>query len=156
MENNIIDERIYKDLISQIDEKDLENTDTIIKEKRINIKKVIYDNKENFELHGTVKEAENSYSTYIKVAEGEIENLSCTCEEYKKSYCACKHIIGTVKEFINNPDYIRIFTGNAIKENKILIKEKEDVLENYKIFNQLIKEFYYLDEDEKENDNTQK
>ena len=45
MENNIIDERIYKDLISQIDEKDLENTDTIIKEKRINIKKVIYDNK---------------------------------------------------------------------------------------------------------------
>lgn len=156
MENNIIDERIYKDLISQIDEKDLENTDTIIKEKRINIKKVIYDNKENFELHGTVKEAENSYSTYIKVAEGEIENLSCTCEEYKKSYCACKHIIGTVKEFINNPDYIRIFTGNAIKENKISIKEKEDVLENYKIFNQLIKEFYYLDEDEKENDNTQK
>ena len=156
MENNIIDERIYKDLISQIDEKDLENTDTIIKEKRINIKKVIYDNKENFELHGTVKEAENSYSTYIKVAEGEIENLSCTCEEYKKSYCACKHIIGTVKEFINNPDYIRIFTGNAIKENKISIKEKEDVLENYKIFNQLVKEFYYLDEDEKENDNTQK
>ena len=34
MENNIIDERIYKDLISQIDEKDLENTDTIIKEKK--------------------------------------------------------------------------------------------------------------------------
>ena len=60
MENNIIDERIYKDLISQIDEKDLENTDTIIKEKRIIIKKVIYDNKENFELHGTVKEAEKA------------------------------------------------------------------------------------------------
>lgn len=37
-----------------------------------------------------------------------------------------------------------------------MIKEKEDVLENYKIFNQLIKEFYYLDEAEKENDNTQK
>lgn len=152
MENNIIGENIYKDLISQVDEKDLQQADEIIKNKQITITKVIYDDKENFELHASVKQKEDNitvkHNVYIKVAEGELENLSCTCEEYKKSYCACKHIIAAVKEFIQNPDYIRIFVGSSEKNNRIQIKEKEESIENYKIFNQLVKEFYNINEDE--------
>lgn len=161
MENNIIDEKIYEDLIKQTDSESLEKADKIIKDKRVNITKVLYDNKDNFEIYAKIKEQENknnvilntNYNVYIKVAEGEIENLSCTCEDYKKSYCSCTHIIATVKEFINNPEYIRIFSNNH-NNPKIRIEEKEDNLENYKVFNQVVKEFYYLNEENEETKST--
>ncbi len=159
MESNIIDKRIYKDLISQADSESLEMANKIVNSKRVNITKVIYDDKNNFEKYTTVKMQENNdniitntnYNVYIKVAEAEIQNLSCTCENYKKSYCSCTHIIATVKEFINNPEYIRIFSDDH-NNTKIEIKEKEDNLENYKIFNQTVKEFYYLNEESEENE----
>ena len=83
--------------------------------KAIEINKITYDNKQNFEVHSIVKDEKNDdgiivkqkHKVYIKVAEGEIENLSCTCDDYKENYCACEHIIATVKEFASNSDYVR-------------------------------------------------
>ena len=155
MPNSIINEKIYEDLISQVNTETLEEAKKLIQNRQINITKIIYDDKENFELNSVTKEQTEKNTIYIKVQEGEIENLSCTCEEYKKSYCACKHIIATVKNFIDNPEYIRIFTGNSNENYKIKIKEKEDNLENYKIFNQLVKEFYNLNEEEINEDSSQ-
>lgn len=160
MENINIYQKIYQDLINQVNQETIEKSNKIIENKQVNITKVIYDNSENFELYSTIKNQENKngiiisnkYNVYIKIAEGEIENLSCICDEYKKSYCACEHIIATVKEFINNPEYIRIFAGNQ-GNNRIQIKEKEDNLENYKVFNQLVKEFYNLNEEDDDENN---
>lgn len=52
--------------------------------KAIEINKITYDNKQNFEVHSIVKDEKNDdgiivkqkHKVYIKVAEGEIENLS--------------------------------------------------------------------------------
>ena len=89
------------------------------------------------------------------MAEGEVENLSCICDEYKTSYCACKHIISALKEFISNPEYVKIFTGNQ-EETKMQIPEKEDNMENYRVFNQLVKEFYSLAEIDEDANNKKK
>ena len=154
MKNSIIDNQIYQDLITQVNEEMLEKANKIAENKNVNITKVIYDDKNNFELHAEIKRnstnIKESRNVYIKISEGEIENLSCTCEEYKKNYCACEHIIATVKEFINNPDYIRIFMGND--NSTKFIKENEKHSENYKVFNQLVKEFYHVNEEEENED----
>ena len=150
-------QKIYEDLINQVNPETIEKADKMISSKKVNITKVIFDDEENFELQSNIKYQQeknkitttNKHNVYIKVAEGEIENLSCTCEEYKKSYCACDHIIATLKEFINNPDYIRIFAGNQ-GTSRMQIKEKEDNIENYKVFNQLVKEFYNINEEDTE------
>lgn len=164
MENNIIDEKIYQDLISQASNEALEQANEIAKNNQVSITKVIYNDKDNFEINSVVKakEKENNvilnknYKIYIKVIDSEIENLSCTCDDYKKSYCSCKHIIATLKEFINNPDYVRIFAGNHDYNNKIKIEEKEDSLENYKVFNQAVKEFYNLNGENDDDENSVK
>ena len=151
MEKNVLYNKIYEDLISQANDETVKEADNILEKHCVNITKVIYDDKENFEIHATIKniddESKNSkYTVYIKVAEGEVENLSCVCDEYKTSYCACKHIIAALKEFMSNPEYVKIFNGN-LDETKMQIPEKEDNLENYRVFNQLVKEFYSLAED---------
>ena len=148
MEKNVLYNKIYEDLISQANDETVKEADKIVENHKVNITRVTYDDKENFEIHATIKNIDenNKYSVYIKVAEGEVENLSCICDEYKTSYCACKHIISALKEFISNPEYVKIFTGNQ-EETKMQIPEKEDNMENYRVFNQLVKEFYSLAED---------
>ena len=139
MKNYNIKEEIYNDLIKQFDEDLIKSSDKLVKDKKVHINKVLFDNSENFEIRAVVTDDNSKYNTYVKVLEGEIENLSCTCDKYKENYCACIHIIATVKEFFNNKDYINVFSDKP-KEN-IKIQEKEDNISNYKTFNQLIKTF---------------
>lgn len=148
METYSIQNEIYKDLIKQFDEELIKYSDKLVSDKKVNINKVIFDNNENFEIRGIVLENDIKHNTYIKVLEGEIENLSCTCNKYKEDYCACVHIIATVKEFLSNSDYKNIF--NDKKTENIKIQEKEDNISNYTTFNQLIKLFKNMNNQEEE------
>ena len=88
-----------------------------VAKKRVNITKVIYEDNKNFEIKSRVKGDNDSYDVYIKVQNNELEDLKCDCADYQKNYAACKHIVATMVEFNNNPDYIRIFTGDKGNEN---------------------------------------
>lgn len=117
-----------------------------VAKKRVEITKVIYEDNNNFELRSKVKGDNDSYDVYIKVQNNELEDLKCECDGYKKNYAACKHIVATMVEFDKNPDYIRIFSGEDNKDNSAstLLKKKKDTngLKEYKIFKQLVNEFY--------------
>ena len=115
--------------------------------KKVNINKVIYEDNKNFELRAKVKGNLDTYDVYIKVQNNELEDLKCDCPDYQKNYAACKHIVATMVEFDNNPDYIRIFTGVKQQENaesNAISKIKKDRFsKDYKLFKQLVNEFYY-------------
>lgn len=117
-----------------------------VAKKRVNITKVIYEDNKNFELRSKVKGDNDSYDVYIKVQNNELEDLKCNCADYQKNYAACKHIVATMVEFDNNPDYIRIFTGEKqeddnVKKSLSHIRGGRNSNE-YKIFKQLVNEFY--------------
>ena len=116
-----------------------------VAKKRVNITKVIYEDNKNFEVKAKVKGMNDDYDVYIKVQDDELEDLKCNCSDYKKNYAACKHIVATMVEFNNNPDYVRIFTGSkneGIEENTTVnIKNQKDD-KSYKLFKQLVNEFY--------------
>ena len=115
-----------------------------VAKKRVNITKVIYEDNKNFELKSKVKGDRDCYDVYIKVQNNELEDLKCDCPDYKKNYAACKHIVATMVEFDNNPDYIRIFTGekNSKGDNRLIKIGNGKSSNEYKIFKQLVNEFY--------------
>ena len=144
----IIDEMLLKDLYKEANEEKLTKAKKIVKDKKVNITKVMFDNKSNFEVSSIV-EGSQVYDVFIKVANNEIENLRCTCADYEDNYCACKHIIATMMQFSENNQYV-LNKNKDIKNNRVHIKTKN----NYRIFKQLVNQFYY--EIEEINDQSEK
>ena len=118
-----------------------------VAKKRVNITKVVYEDNKNFEIKSKVKGSYDEYDVYIKVQDDELEDLKCECPDYQKNYAACKHIVATMVEFNNNPEYIRIFTGEQSEDGNIdqksLMKLNNKNNKENKLFKQLINEFYY-------------
>lgn len=140
----IVSPEILEDLYMNSEDKRIEKAKEYVKEKRINITKVIYTDAQNFEIHSKVKGNESDYNVYIKAEENELQSLSCTCEDYHTNYLSCKHIISTMMEFANNEKYIRIFAGeNKAEQNDLDMYKKYDKHEEkYRVFKQLINTFY--------------
>ena len=125
-----------------------------VAKKRVNITKIIYEDNKNFELKAKVKGTGSNYDVYIKVQNDELEDLKCTCPDYQRNYAACKHIVAAMVEFNNNPEYIRIFTGVQAKENlesNSLSNINKKSSKDYKLFQQLVNEFYYDNSQNSEN-----
>ena len=121
-----------------------EKAEEYVMQKRINIKKVIYENSNNFEIRSKVKGHGEIYDVYMQVVQGEIEDVSCTCEDYYSHYGTCKHILATLLEFDSNENYIRIFSGETEeKQSDVAMYQKyQKQEEKYRNFKQLIHAFY--------------
>lgn len=122
-----------------------------VKEKRVSITKVIYDDENNFELKAKVRGSIDNYQVYIKVQNNEIEDVSCDCQDYETHYGTCKHILATMMEFSRNPEYVKIFTGIQEKSNDIPIAKLNRTREQNHHFKQLLNVFY----EEAEGNNSQ-
>lgn len=113
-----------------------------VKEKRVNITKVIYDDANNFELKSKVRGSIDNYQVYIKVQNNEIEDVSCDCQDYETHFATCKHILATMMEFSRNPEYVKIFTGIQEKSEKSTISKLNKIREQNHNFKQLLNVFY--------------
>lgn len=140
----IVDLSVLDELYTSAGKVREEKAEEYVKEKRVNITKVIYDNPNHFEVHSKVKGYSDSYDVYIQVVQGEIENVSCNCKDYFSHYGTCKHILATAIEFNQNENYIRIFSKDKEeKPNDIdMYKKYQRQDEKYRSFKQLIHTFY--------------
>ena len=145
----IICNEILEELKESAGEARNEKASNIVKDNKVKITKVTYENKNNFSVHAKVKGNLDDYDTYIEAKSGEIENLSCTCPDYESTYGTCKHILATALEFDENPSYISLFTKKNIVPEKVS-KDKNN--EKYRIYRQMISSFY-LEEQKEENKN---
>ena len=149
----MINEYVLDEMIDEAGQAREEKAKKYVQSKRVNITKVIYDDSDNFELKASVKGTNNVYSTYIKVEDGEIFDVECTCPDYESHYGTCKHILASMMEFVNNPEYIRIFTG---KDTPLVVELDENELNNKEeqssTFKELLNVFYNeFDDDKYEN-----
>ena len=143
----MINQSILNELNTDVEEKVKRKATEYKKANRVVITKVIYENEKNFEIKARVKESkENVYDTYLRVSKDEIENVTCTCENYHKNYGTCEHILATMMEFSSNSDYTKIFQSEQKKpeqhKNELLKKEK------YRAFKQILNEFYQEEKEE--------
>ena len=118
-------------------------------EKRVDIISYEYNNPLNFEIKAKVYGAE-TYDTYVCVEKGDIEDITCTCQDYYNHYGVCKHTLATVLEFAeyfdNNKEDI-----NFGKD----INKKSSNYDEYRAFKQIVNTFYNeeiesIDEEESE------
>ncbi len=140
----IVNENVLNELYESAGESRKERALSYVEQKRINIKKVIYEDEDNFEIRAKVRGNGEIYDVYIQVANGEVEDVSCTCEDYNSRYGTCKHILAAILEFNSNESYMRIFAGkNETKQNDIdIYKDYNKHEEKYRNFKQLISTFY--------------
>ena len=145
----IIDQNLLFELMDDAGITRADKAKDYVRSKRVNITKVIYDDKYNFELKAKVIGSEDLYNVYIKVLDNEIEDVTCTCPDYETHFGTCKHILACLIEFANNPEYIRIFTG--IDENiHMYSQNRKKEHEQNSNFRQLLNVFYEEQEDIKE------
>ena len=142
----IVNPEVLKELYEEAGEDRKQRAQRYVSQKKVNIRKVIYEDASNFELKAVVNGNTDNYDVYIQVQDGEIEDVSCDCPDYQGRYAACKHILATAMEFAKNSDYVRIFTGKQVEQKNDMdmyqdyyYKKQE---EKYRNFKQLLLTFY--------------
>ena len=111
--NSKLAEELYKDVGSER----LEKAKKIVSERRIEIKKVNYENQNNFEVSADVEGNYDDYTTRIKVENGELEVAECECQDYFNRYAACKHIAATLIQFMQTKYWDKFDEPKRTKSN---------------------------------------
>ena len=124
-----INQTVAKELYEDAGDARLQRAKAYVKQKRVSIEHIDYDDMNNFCVESLVDGNYDEYRVHISLRNGELDRLSCECEDYNSHYGACKHIIATLLEIDGNPKYSK-------DQNKSKPKEK------YPNFSDLINTFY--------------
>ena len=111
--NSKLAEELYKDVGTER----LEKAKKIVNERRVEIKKVNYENQNNFEVSADVEGNYDDYTTRIKVENGELEVAECECQDYFNRYAACKHIAATLIQFMQTKYWDKFDEPKKTKSN---------------------------------------
>ena len=132
----LVNKEIISELYENAGDERYQNALDYVKDKRVTITSVKYENQNNFELSANVKGNKDTYSVYAKIEDGEIKELKCSCPDNMQNYCTCKHILAMIIEFVDNPIYANLSTHNVEK------KSEPDTKMDHRGFKQMITAFY--------------
>ncbi len=132
----LVNKEIISELYENAGDTRYQNALEYVKDKRVTITNVKYENQNNFELSANVKGDKDTYNVYAKIEEGEIKELKCSCPDNMQNYCTCKHILATIIEFVDNPIYA------DLSSNKVENETEPDTKMDHRGFKQMITAFY--------------
>ena len=132
----LVNKEIISELYENAGDTRYQNALEYVKDKRVTITNVKYENQNNFELSANVKGDKDTYNVYAKIEEGEIKELKCSCPDNMQNYCTCKHILATIIEFVDNPIYA------DLSSNKVEKETETDTKMDHRGFKQMITAFY--------------
>ncbi len=132
----LVNKEIISELYENAGDTRYQNALEYVKDKRVTITNVKYENQNNFELSANVKGDKDTYNVYAKIEEGEIKELKCSCPDNMQNYCTCKHILATIIEFVDNPIYADLSSNKVEKETEL------DTKMDHRGFKQMITAFY--------------
>ena len=134
----LVNPKIKEELYENAGEIRVQKARLYAKTGRVDITKVNYTNKDNFEITGKVI-GQEIYRTNIMIEQGEISDITCECQDYRQRYAACKHIIATIMEFDENQKY-----ENMLLKDKSALDINKRIRANakYRSFTQIVNELY--------------
>lgn len=124
-----INQTVTNELYNGAGEARVQRAKEYVKQRRIQVESIHYENMNNLSITSLVDGRNDEYKVHIEIKNGELDTLTCECEDYKTHYGACKHIVATMLEIDGNPKY------NG-EQNRQKTKEK------YTDFTDLINTFY--------------
>ena len=129
----LVNQDIIDTLIKDAGQVRLEKAKKYVKQGRVELINVDYENDTNFEIKAIVIGTE-AYKTYISVNNGEINDITCNCQDYYNHYGVCKHTLASVILFSEDASYNQKYG----KE----LKKKVDNIGKYRNFKQIVNTFY--------------
>ena len=130
----LVNQAVLDNLIHDAGEKRLEKAKQYKEQGRVEITNVEYEDSKNFEIKSIVVGTE-AYKTYISIHNGEVDDITCSCQDYYNHYGVCKHTLASVILFSENENYSKKYE-KEIKFNKI------DETNQYRSFKQIVNTFY--------------
>ena len=109
------------------------------KQKQVKIIDYIYQNALNFDIKAEIN-AEETYTTYLSVVKGEIEDITCTCKDYHTNYGVCKHTLATIMEF--STDFEKQNEIDKIEDKLTDVIIPASSYDKYRGFKQIVNIFY--------------
>ena len=143
----LVDENVINELYQDAGETRVQKARLYVRTGKTEIEKIHYENSQQFEITGKVT-GQDIYRTHISVNNGEIEDLICECADYQNRYAACKHIVATMMQFVEDSRYEDII---HIKDSKT-INKKLQIESKYRNFKQIVNDFYSDEMQETENE----
>lgn len=131
-----VNQRIIDNLCRDAGEIRVQKARTYSKQGRVKITNVEYEDSKNFEIRSMVMGTE-SYKTYVSVCNGEVEDITCNCQDYYNHYGVCKHTLAS----------ILTFSENSNPDTKT-IPSHIDKTNHYRSFKQIVNTFYNEEIDE--------
>lgn len=116
----LVNQRLAQEIYDEAGEERVERAKSYVRQSRVEIKEAIYEDKDNFEIVGQVDGNYDDYTTRIRVAHGELEELSCECQDYEQRYGACKHIVATLMKFEQTKYWEKDYNAGKVKIEKKL------------------------------------
>lgn len=134
----LVNEKIKEELYENAGDIRVQKARLYAKTGKVEIAKINYTNKDNFEITGKVT-GQEIYRTNVTVESGEISDITCECQDYRQRYAACKHIIATIMEFDENQKY-----ENMLLKDKSTLDINKKIRANakYRSFTQIVNELY--------------
>ena len=127
----LVNHKILENLCKDAGEKRTQKARTYKDCGRVEITNVEYENSKNFAIRAIVVGSE-PYKTYIAIHDGEVEDITCNCQDYYNYYGVCKHTLASIMEFSEE--------RNAKREKEE--KNQTNLSNNYRSFKQIVNTFY--------------
>lgn len=140
----IINENVLTELERYASDKLVSEAKNLGSSNELAITRVKYDDKQ-IKIYGSANIEDASYEPYIEISNGELNDVKCTCNYYKDSYGTCKHILALAYKFNQSKEFGMLFDDNK-KDKKVV----EDDKEKYRIYRQMISEFYSEEQTEQQ------
>ena len=112
-----VNENLAQEIYSDVGEERLNRARRIVSKGKVEIKKVNYEDPNNFEISAEVEGNYDNYTTTIKVENGELEIAECECQDYYNRYAACKHIAATLIKFSQTKYWDKLDEPQKLKHN---------------------------------------
>ena len=95
-----VNQKLADELFKDVGYERLDKAKEIVSQGKVEIKKVNYNNLNNFDISASVEGSNEDYTVRVKVENGELEIAECECQDYFNRYAACKHIAATLIKFM--------------------------------------------------------
>lgn len=138
----LIDEKILDNLCQDAGDKRAQKARMYKNLGRVTIIDSQYQSPNTFDIKAIVV-GEDTYKSYISIKEGEVEDITCTCQDYYKHYGVCKHTLASVIEFMESEKYQKEYIKDDDKKSSIVnLLESSNKQNNYRSFKQIVNTFY--------------
>ncbi|MCI8700190.1 MAG: DEAD/DEAH box helicase family protein [Clostridia bacterium] len=144
-----INTNILDELYREAGEEKVRKAKNYVQTRKVNLIREEYENKDNFEISAQVRGTE-IYNTTIRVKNGEIDDVTCECEDYYQRFGTCKHIVATIIEYNEKNNKRQDIKGTRGVSQKINSSK-------YRSFHQIVNTLYneeiekLSEEEQKEN-----